>query len=176
MAIKYRKITDPYQKQLTEYSQEKLQQMRDEHYSEIQRLEKEMKQIDEIKDGNTLSKLLDPVIGHWIKIPGRSWFDEDDRDKPKNSVEYRIGHVVRAEEWEGGDQFILVFDRLISVWKNRDYSDLNIDFAAGEELKCHRVKHLGTAKVIPDDKIVGIISKIQAQVTRRFTWFIKKVK
>jgi len=176
MAIKKTKITDPYQKALVGLSQQKLQQMRDEHFAEIQRLEKEMKQIDEIKDSDTISALIDPVVGHWIKIPGHSWYEEDEKNRSPKSVEYRIAHVVGGERWLGGDEFELVLDRLISVFKNPYYTALNVDFGTGEELTRHKVKHLSKVTVIPDDKIISVISKIEAQVTRKFTWLIKKVK
>ena len=176
MAIKKVKVTDPYQMSLLDLSQEKLQQMRDEHFAEIQRLEQEMKSIDEIKDSNKIRDLLEPVVGHWIKIPGHSWYEEDEKNRSPKSVEYRIAHVVGAERWNGGDEFELVLDRLISVFKNQDYSALNVDFGTGEELTRHKVRHMSNVTVIPDDKIVSVISKIEAQVTRKFTWLIKKVK
>lgn len=176
MPIKKVKVTDPYQQSLLDLPQEKLQQMRDEHFAEIQRLEQEMRSIDEIKDSNKIRDLLEPVVGHWIKIPGHSWYEEDEINRSPKSVEYRIAHVVGAERWLGGDEFELVLDRLISVWKNPDYSSLNVDFGTGEELTRHKVKHLSSATVIPEDKIELTINKIELEVINKFTWVIKKAQ
>lgn len=176
MPIKKVKVTDPYQKSLLDLSQERLQKMRDEHYAEIQRLEQELHSIDEIKDSNKIRDLLEPVVGHWIKIPGHSWYEEDEQNRSSESVEYRIAHVVGAERWLGGDEFELVLDRLISVWKNPDYSALNVDFGTGEELKRHKVKHLSNVTVIPEDKIELTINKIELEVINKFTWVIRKAQ
>jgi hypothetical protein len=176
MPIKEVKVTDPYQKSLLDLPQERLQQMRDEHFAEIKRLEQEMHSIDEIKDSNKIRDLLEPVVGHWIKIPGHSWYEEDEPNRSPKSVEYRIAHVVGAERWLGGDEFELVLDRLISVWKNPDYSALNVDFGTGEELTRHKVKHLSNVTVIPEDKIELTINKIELEVINKFTWVIRKAQ
>lgn len=176
MPIKEVKVTDPYQKSLLDLPQERLQKMRDEHYAEIQRLEQELHSIDEIKDSNKIRDLLEPVVGHWIKIPGHSWYEEDEQNSSSKSVEYRIAHVVGAERWLGGDEFELVLDRLISVFKNKDYSALNVDFGTGEELKRHKVKHLSNVTVIPEDKIELTINKIELEVINKFTWVIRKAQ
>jgi len=174
MPITKIKVTDPYQKSLLGLPQEKLQQMRDEHFAEIQRLEQEMKSIDEIKDSDKIGALLDPVVGHWIKIPGHSWYEEDEKNRSPESVEYRIAHVVGAEGWRGGDEFELILDCLISVFKNRDYSALNVDFGTGEELTRHKVKHLSTATVIPDNKIERVINRIKSEAMYKFKWVLGK--
>lgn len=176
MPIKEVKVTDPYQKSLLDLPQERLQQMRDEHFAEIKRLEQEMHSIDEIKDSNKIRDLLEPVVGHWIKIPGHSWYEEDEENRSSESVEYRIAHVVGAERWLGGDEFELVLDRLISVFKNKDYSALNVDFGTGEELARHKVRHLSNVTVIPEDKIELTINKIELEVINKFTWVIRKAQ
>lgn len=176
MPIKEVKVTDPYQKSLLDLPQERLQQMRDEHFAEIKRLEQEMHSIDEIKDSNKIRDLLEPVVGHWIKIPGHSWYEEDEQNRSSESVEYRIAHVVGAERWLGGDEFELVLDRLISVFKNKDYSALNVDFGTGEELARHKVRHLSNVTVIPEDKIELTINKIELEVINKFTWVIRKAQ
>ena len=132
--------------------------------------------IDEIKDSNKIRDLLEPVVGHWIKIPGHSWYEEDEENRSSESVEYRIAHVVGAERWLGGDEFELVLDRLISVFKNKDYSALNVDFGTGEELARHKVRHLSNVTVIPEDKIELTINKIELEVINKFTWVIRKAQ
>lgn len=176
MPITKIKVTDPYQKSLLGLPQERLQQMRDEHFAEIQRLEQEMKSIDEIKDSDKISALLDPVVGHWIKIPGHSWYEEEEKNRLPKSVEYRIAHVVGAESWRGGDEFELILDRLISVFKNTDYSALNVDFGTGQELTRHRVRHLSTATVIPDNKIECVIKRLEREVMNKFKWVLGKAQ
>lgn len=149
-------------KKLTE---EQLEKRIDELDTEIKQKEAERMTLRDELYHYGAAKIVDKVIGKYVKLPG--YYSTEDFDDDMKS-EYRIFRINKLIRWCGGGSGYFKISNFVYVSTGFEHSDKCVRFLDSDDLKNYKISDVSACKILTDAQAKKEYEKINKFIQKEF--------